>query len=97
MTEENFMCLSCQNEFTLHRHRRTRWLLTGAGAVIGTAVTGSVLGGALTAAVTYGVVSAIDEYQAHHCPECHAATFPPKRSWRERRRGSNSEAATYPH
>ena len=97
MKDEEFTCLSCQNEFTLHRHRKTRWILTGAGAVIGTAVTGSVIGGALTAGLTYAVVSAIDEYQAHFCPNCHAATFPPRKRWRERARSSDSRAASYTH
>ena len=61
MNEERFRCLHCQNEFTLQRHRKSRWVAAGVGALLGTAVTENILGGALAAALAYGVAKAMDE------------------------------------
>lgn len=69
--EPSLFCSACQIEFAPTVHKRARWAVAGAGAVLGTVVTDNVIGGVMIGGVCYGAATVADRlYFARRCPQC---------------------------
>lgn len=69
--EPTLFCTACQIEFAPTAHKRARWAVAGAGAVLGTVATDNVVGGLVIGGLCYGAATAADVlYFARRCPQC---------------------------
>ena len=69
--EFRYTCTNCQIEFTPVIHRKTRWAVAAAGAVLGTVLTENLLGGVAVGVLCYVAATTADRFHfSTLCPEC---------------------------